>query len=130
MQDLKRRFEDHLAADEASLVRIEKYILAINGKLEKFENNHFAHIEPDIRTLKDFSLRMERGFGEIISELKQNTKDTQDAKVEFAVKFGELNTKIASLESRGGANFDWVKTLIMLLVSAIVGAGITFMIGR
>lgn len=130
MKELKQRFQDHIAADEASLFRIEKSVASINAKLEKFENNHFAHIEPDIRFLKDFSMRMERGFSHMIEELKQNTKDTQETKVDFAVKFGEMNTKIASLEGRGGANFDWVKTLIMLLVSAIVGAGITFMIGR
>lgn len=130
MSDFERRFLEHMAADEAAIARVNQGIDKIDVRLDKFENNHFAQIESDIRTLKEFSLRMERGFGEIINELKQNTKDAQDTKIEFAVKFGELNTKIASLEGRGGANFDWVKTLIMLLVSAIVGAGITFMIGR
>lgn len=116
-----------MASDEAALSSINSHISEINKKLEKFENNHFRHIEPDVAFLKDFAVRSEKVLIDISQELRQNTKDTQDLKVDMAVKVGEINTKVASLEGRGESNTDWVKNIVMMIVSLLIGAAITFM---
>lgn len=126
MQDLKRRFEEHVSADEASMLRIEGNIYAINAKLEKFENNHFAHIEPDIRILKDLSVRMEKLLEAICADLKQNTKDTQQIKLDVAIRIGEINAKLASVDTREGSNSGWTREIIMILVGGLIGAAIAY----
>lgn len=126
MSDFERRFLEHMAADEAAIARVNQGIDKIDARLDKFENNHFAHIEPDIRFLKDFAVRSEKLLRDVVDELRQNTKDTQEMKVNMAIKIGEVNTKIAGLEGREGSNSEWGKTLIIMVISALIGAAITY----
>lgn len=102
--------------------RVEKFMEDQSARILKIETNHLAHMEADMRFLKEFAVRMERTISDMSTELKGNSKDTHELKLDFATKLGEVNTKIATIDTREGSNSGWLKDLMKIVLGLLVGA--------
>lgn len=108
--------------------RVEECLKEQAARLLKIETNHLAHIEPDVRYLKEVSVRMERSLAEILEELKKNSNDTHQLRLALVEHVGEsknatqkVQGEVDALKSAGSANNDWVKGLIMAIVGLLFG---------
>lgn len=130
MDSLERRLVEHIASDEAALSRIDKNIERIVNRLDKFENNHFAHIEPDIRELKGFALRMEKMVEGMISQLRDGVREYHEFRIAQAAKNSELEQKIETNNVKESSNSSWLRDLVMLLIAALAGGAIGFFFSK
>lgn len=119
MSDFERRLERHIETHESAMV-------AIGERLLKIETNHLAHMEADMRFIKEFAVRMERTMAEFAAELKKNSEMTHKIELDHAKAVGDQNAKIAALETREGSNSGWTKDLLKIVVGALVGAATAF----
>lgn len=100
MED-RSRLEAHMASDEAALLEIRNDIKQTKRDLHEIKTNHLAHMEPDIRETKQAVARIEAGMERMAAGLQKNNEDTQTVKLDMANLRGDLNTKIASLQTAG-----------------------------
>lgn len=108
--------------------RVEKFMEEQSARLFKIETNHLAHIEPDVRYLKESTVRTERILAEILEELKKNSQDTHQLRVDLVEHMGDskaattkVQGEVDALKSSGTANNDWVKGIIMAIIGLLFG---------
>lgn len=109
--------------------RVEKALQDQGERLLKIETNHLAHIEPDVRYLKESSVRAERVMAEILEELKRSSKDTHELRVDLVSHMGdsksalmEVRGEVSALKAKEGTNSTWTRDLIMLVIGGLVAA--------
>lgn len=131
--EVERRLEAHMASDEAALLEIRNDMRVTKQDVHKILSNHLAHMEPDIRETKQAVTRIEAVVEKMSLALQRNNEDTQQVKLDMANLRGDLNTKIATLETGGNAQknmtqnaLSWMWDILKIIVGGAIVAAMAY----